>query len=235
MYAVIETAGKQYRVELGTQLEVDRMDADPGQTVQLDRVLLIADGEELEIGRPLVAGAVVAADVVRLDRGEKIVVFKYGPKTRRRVKQGHRQDLTILRIADISWGGRSAAADAQATKDAERRAAAEADREAAKRAAADKDLAAKLAAEADSESGTDAGAATAATGTGAVDTARSGTRSKGRAKSTASTSKSTASTSKTSKSSPSTKATPRAPASRTQAPPAPEEGAKKRRTTKKDE
>jgi large subunit ribosomal protein L21 len=223
MYAVIETAGKQYRVELGTQLEVDRMDVEPGQSVQLERVLLVADGDETEIGRPTVAGAVVAADVVRQDRGEKIVVFKYRPKARHRAKQGHRQDLTVLRIADISWGGRSAAADAEARRTTERQAAEEAAREADLRAASDKALAAKLAAEADSESGTDAGAAIGARQAGSADRDTTARR--------------TTITTKGKPSTPSTvssaKATPRTPAARTQAP-APEKGVRQPRTTKKD-
>jgi len=148
MYAVIETGGKQYRVELGNEIEVERLDVEAGNTIQLERVLLVADGDDTTIGRPLVQGAMVSADVLRQDRGEKLIVFKYGPKTRRRVKKGHRQELTVLRIADIAFGGRSAAKEyeAQATeREAARKAAAE---EAAKKAAVDKALAAKLAAEA---------------------------------------------------------------------------------------
>jgi len=145
MYAVIESGGKQYRVELGTELAVDRLDAQPGQTIEFARVLLIADGDEAAIGRPTVDGGRVTADVVRQDRGEKIVVFKYRPKARSRVKQGHRADLTILRVADIELGRKSArklAADAQTER--ERLASAAADA-AATQAAADKALAAKLA------------------------------------------------------------------------------------------
>ena len=101
MYAVIETGGKQYRVELGTEIEVDRLDVEPGQTIELDRVLLVADGDATAIGRPLVEGARRARACVRQDRGDKIVVFKYRPKARSRVKKGHRADLTVLRVADI--------------------------------------------------------------------------------------------------------------------------------------
>jgi large subunit ribosomal protein L21 len=148
MYAVIESGGKQYRVELGTELAVDRLDAQPGQTIEFERVLLIADGDQASIGRPTVDGARVTADVVRQDRGDKIVVFKYRPKARSRVKQGHRADLTVLRVADIELGRKSArklAADAQTERERLESAAAEA---AAKQAEADKTLAAKLAAEA---------------------------------------------------------------------------------------
>jgi large subunit ribosomal protein L21 len=151
MYAVIESGGKQYRVELGTELAVDRLDAQPGQTIEFDRVLLIADGDEAAIGRPTVDGGRVTADVVRQDRGEKIVVFKYRPKARSRVKQGHRADLTILRVADIELGRKSArklAADARTERERLASAAAEA---AATQAAADKALAAKLAKDAAAE------------------------------------------------------------------------------------
>ena len=112
MYAVIETGGKQYRVEVGTQLEVELLEVSPGDAITLDRVLLVADGETAAIGRPLVENASVAAEVLRQARGEKLINFKYGPKTRRRVKKGHRQELTVLRISDIVFGGRSAAKDA---------------------------------------------------------------------------------------------------------------------------
>lgn len=148
MYAVIETGGKQYRVELGNEIEVERLDVEAGKTIQLERVLLVADGGDTTIGRPLVEGALVSADVLRQDRGEKLIVFKYKPKARRRVKKGHRQELTVLRIADIAFGGRSAAKEYEAQaaeQEAVRKAAAA---EAAKKASADKALAAKLAADA---------------------------------------------------------------------------------------
>ena len=86
MYAVIETGGKQYRVEVGTELEVEHLDVEPGAAITLDRVLLVADGGEASIGRPLVADAVVSAEVVRQDRGDKVISFKYRPKARRRVR-----------------------------------------------------------------------------------------------------------------------------------------------------
>ena len=100
MYAVIETGGKQYRVEVGTELEVELLDAEPGKTITIDRVLLVADGDESTIGRPLVADASVSAEVVSQTRGPKLISFKYRPKARSRVKKGHRQDLTLLRVAD---------------------------------------------------------------------------------------------------------------------------------------
>lgn len=148
MYAVIETGGKQYRVEVGTELEVELLDAEAGKTITLDRVLLVADGESAAIGQPLVGGAQVSAEVLRLDRGPKLISFKYRPKARSRVKKGHRQELTVLRISDIVFGGKSAAkAAAKAEQDAktERMRLEEA---ATAQAAKDAELAAKLAASA---------------------------------------------------------------------------------------
>jgi large subunit ribosomal protein L21 len=145
MYAVIETGGKQYRVAVGSEIEVEHLDVAPGQTVELDRVLLVADGDDTAIGRPLVDRAHVSASVVRQDRGDKVVVFKYRPKARRRVKHGHRQELTVLRVADIVHGERSAAKLAEAAKTERQRLLEAAAEEAAQRAAADKALAQKLA------------------------------------------------------------------------------------------
>ena len=146
MYAVIETGGKQYRVEVGTQLEVELIDAKAGDTVTLERVLLVADGETATIGRPIVADASVSAEVLRQERGEKVISFKYRPKARRRVKKGHRQELHVLRIADIVLNGKSAAAvvkKAEADAKTERQRLEEAAR---RQAAEDAALAAKLAA-----------------------------------------------------------------------------------------
>ena len=178
MYAIIETGGKQYRVELGTELQVERLAGEPGREVILDRVLLVADDGSAEIGRPFVAGAEVRANVVRQDRGEKIVVFKYKPKTRRRTKRGHRQELTVLRVADIIHDGRSAAKAAAAEavqSEAERD---KATREAAEQAARDAALAAELAAKATAAKAK----ATAAKATAAKATAAKATAAKAEAK-----------------------------------------------------
>jgi large subunit ribosomal protein L21 len=148
MYAVIETGGKQYHVEVGTELAVELLDVEPGQEITLDRVLLVADGDEAAIGRPLVAGAVVSATVLRADRADKVISFKYKPKARRRVKKGHRQEQTILRITDVALNGKSAAATEKLAAEArktERERLAEA---AATLAAADAALAATLASKA---------------------------------------------------------------------------------------
>ncbi len=154
MYAVIESGGKQHRVELGSEIQVDRLDVQPGDFITLDRVLLIADGDDAAIGQPVVDGATVSAEVLGQDRGKKIIVFKYKPKARTRVKNGFRAELTTLRITEIAFGGKSAAKDAEQQQKAEAKQAREAEktaREAAakaaeEQAAADKELAAKLAA-----------------------------------------------------------------------------------------
>jgi large subunit ribosomal protein L21 len=144
MYAVIETGGKQYVVELGTELEVELLDAKPGKEINLDRVLLVVDGDKRAVGQPLAADAAVKAEVVRQDRGEKTISFKYRPKARRRVKKGHRQELTVLRITDVRLGKKSAAAEAKAAKEAAEAARSKVKKAAARQAAEDKALAEKL-------------------------------------------------------------------------------------------
>lgn len=146
MYAVIETGGKQYRVEVGTELEVELLDVEPGQSITLERVLLVADGAEAAIGNPLVDGAAVEAEVVGQTRGDKVIAFKYRPKARRRVKKGHRQDLTVLRIADIRFNGKSAAEGESRAEDARKTERQRVEEVAARQAAEDAALAAKLAA-----------------------------------------------------------------------------------------
>jgi large subunit ribosomal protein L21 len=123
---------------------VELLDVEPGQEINLERVLLVADGEKTAIGQPVVADATVSARVLRRDRGEKTISFKYRPKARRRVKKGHRQELTVLKITEVRLGSKSAAAEAKVVE-----AQAEADREkvakaAARQAAEDAALAEKL-------------------------------------------------------------------------------------------
>jgi large subunit ribosomal protein L21 len=145
MYAVIETGGKQYRVEVGTELHVELLDVEPGNTITLDRVLLVADGDEASIGQPLVANAAVSAEVVRQARGDKVIAFKYRPKARTRVKRGHRQELTVLRISDITLGGKSAAKAEKKAADEAKTERARLEQAATEKAAADAALAEQLA------------------------------------------------------------------------------------------
>jgi large subunit ribosomal protein L21 len=146
MYAVIETGGKQYRVEVGTELQVELLDVEPGKTITLDRVLLVADGDTSSIGRPLVADAAVSAEVVRQIRGEKLISFKYRPKARSRVKKGHRQELTVLRISDITLDGKSAAKSVMKSEDDAKTERQRLEEAAQVQGAKDAELAAKLAA-----------------------------------------------------------------------------------------
>jgi len=105
VYAIIETGGKQYRVAEGDTLDVELLHAEPGQVVELNRVLLVASEDGVQIGTPTVKGAVVRARVVDRVKGPKIVVFKYKPKNRYRRKTGHRQKYTRLRIDKIVLPG----------------------------------------------------------------------------------------------------------------------------------
>ncbi len=104
MYAVIRTGGKQYTVREGDTLEVESLRAEPGEEVELGEVLMVGDGSDVRIGRPLVEGARVVADVVEHGKGKKIIVFKYKAKTRYRRKTGHRQQFTKLAIKQIVGG-----------------------------------------------------------------------------------------------------------------------------------
>jgi large subunit ribosomal protein L21 len=100
MYAVVETGGKQYQVSKGSTLEVERLDAEVGDTIELDRVLLLNDGK-VTVGRPLVKGAKVRATVLAQGKARKITVLKYKPKNRYRKKRGHRQHITRIRVDEI--------------------------------------------------------------------------------------------------------------------------------------
>jgi len=102
MYAVIETGGKQYRVSVGDTIDVERLDASIDDVIALDRVLMVGDGEDVQVGRPTVQDAEVKATVVAQDRAKKVIVFKYRPKQRFRRKVGHRQHYTRLRIDEIN-------------------------------------------------------------------------------------------------------------------------------------
>jgi len=101
MYAVVETGGKQYRAAPGEFVDVERLPAEVGDKVTLERVLMIADGEAVTVGRPVVAGAQVVATVVAQLRRRKVLYFHYVPKKRERKKRGHRQYFTRLRIDQI--------------------------------------------------------------------------------------------------------------------------------------
>ncbi|MGD9146023.1 MAG: 50S ribosomal protein L21 [Anaerolineae bacterium] len=101
MYAVVKTGGKQYRVSPGDSVEVEKLPYEVGEQIELDQVLLVANGSGTKIGQPLVEGAKVKATVTRQVKGRKVIVFKYHSSKRYRRKRGHRQHYTRLRIDEI--------------------------------------------------------------------------------------------------------------------------------------
>ena len=100
-YAIVESGGKQFKAVEGGTIEVDRLEVEEGQTVSLEQVLLLVSGEEIHVGTPTVKAAKVNATVVDHFKGPKIDVFHYRPKKRIRVKTGHRQQYTRLKIQEI--------------------------------------------------------------------------------------------------------------------------------------
>ncbi|WP_047248651.1 50S ribosomal protein L21 [Chromobacterium subtsugae] len=102
MYAVIKTGGKQYKVVVGEKLKVEQIPADVDSQIVLEEVLMIADGEQVVVGAPLIAGAAVKATVVSHGRGDKIRIFKMRRRKHYQKHQGHRQNFTEIRIDAIS-------------------------------------------------------------------------------------------------------------------------------------
>ena len=101
MYAVIKTGGKQYKVQKDDVIRVEKLKVEAGKTVTLDQVLMLNDGKKTTIGAPVVAGAKVTAEVIEQTRSDKVIVFKKKRRQNYRRKNGHRQNLTVLRIKDI--------------------------------------------------------------------------------------------------------------------------------------
>ncbi|WP_349408017.1 50S ribosomal protein L21 [Pseudalkalibacillus sp. SCS-8] len=101
MYAIIETGGKQFRVEEGQELYIEKLNAEAGETVTFDRVLMVG-GDDVKVGSPMVDGATVTAKVEKQGRGKKVVVYKFKPKKNYRRKQGHRQPYTKVVIDKIN-------------------------------------------------------------------------------------------------------------------------------------
>ena len=102
MYALVKTGGKQYRVAKNDTILVERITADEGSQVVLDDVVMLGDGDKVTIGTPTVKGAAVSATVLRQTRGPKIIIFRRKRRKNHRRTQGHRQDLTLLKITDIA-------------------------------------------------------------------------------------------------------------------------------------
>jgi len=105
VYAVFQVGGRQYRATEGDRIQVERLPQAVGEKVEFDRVMLISDGEALSVGQPVLAGARVVAEVVEQSKGNKIIVFDYRPGGKRhRVKNGHRQNYTWLKVERIIPG-----------------------------------------------------------------------------------------------------------------------------------
>lgn len=102
MYAVVETGGKQYKVAPGDALRVEKVDGSKGDAVVFDRVLMIGDDAGSTLGTPVVTGATVKASVIHQGRAKKVIVMKYKKRKRYRVKTGHRQPFTLVRIESIN-------------------------------------------------------------------------------------------------------------------------------------
>jgi large subunit ribosomal protein L21 len=107
MFAVIKSGGRQYKVSVGQQLEVNRLPIEDGAQVRFDEVLLISDAGTSMVGTPYVENAQVLATALKRERGEKLIVFRYKSKKRFRHRRGHRQELTVLSIDDIVANGKS--------------------------------------------------------------------------------------------------------------------------------
>jgi large subunit ribosomal protein L21 len=106
MYAVVKTGGKQYRVAKDDTLIIDHIPAEAGDSIVLDQVLMMVDGDKVNVGAPTVAGAAVGATVLKQTRGPKIMVFRRKRRKNFRRVRGHRQDLTLIKIDDIAADGK---------------------------------------------------------------------------------------------------------------------------------
>ena len=104
MYAVIESGGKQHRVEPGEILKLEKLDVAEGETVSFDNVMMIGEGENIQIGTPFVNGGAVTAEVIAHGRGDKVTVIKMRRRKHYRRQAGHRQYFTEVKIKDISGG-----------------------------------------------------------------------------------------------------------------------------------
>jgi large subunit ribosomal protein L21 len=101
MYAVIKTGGKQYRVSPGDVVRVESLDAKKGDTVEIKDIYMIADGDKMSVGKPMLASAKVTAEVVDEDRGEKLLIFKHRRRKGFRKTNGHRQNYTAIKVKEI--------------------------------------------------------------------------------------------------------------------------------------
>jgi len=101
VYAVIESGGKQYRVSVGQTIDIERVSAEPGESITLDKVLLVGEGDDVKVGQPTVENASVSATVVQHGLKRKVLIWHFMPKQRYRIKRGFRQGYTRVRIDEI--------------------------------------------------------------------------------------------------------------------------------------
>jgi len=101
MYAIVKCGGKQLKVQAGDIVKVEKLDAEVESTVELDEVLLVADEKDVKVGTPLIKGASVKATIIDQIKDKKVIVFKKRRRQGYRRKQGHRQQLTVLKIAEV--------------------------------------------------------------------------------------------------------------------------------------
>lgn len=118
MFAVVKTGGKQYRVNEGDVLRVEKLDAEAGKKVTLDEVLMVGDDKGVTVGEPTVKGAKVTAEVLEQKKDKKIVVFKKKRRHNYRRKKGHRQEITVLRVTKIAKAAAKKKAPAKKTEEA---------------------------------------------------------------------------------------------------------------------
>ena len=102
MYAVIKTGGKQYRVAAGDKIQIEKLEGNPGDQVKFAEVLMIANGDAINIGAPHVAGATVVGEIASQDRGPHVIIFKKRRRKNSKRKRGHKQDLTVVKITGIA-------------------------------------------------------------------------------------------------------------------------------------
>jgi large subunit ribosomal protein L21 len=119
MYAVVETGGKQYRVQSGDVIKVEKLAGVAGEKIALDKILVASDGASLKIGAPVVAKAAVEAEILEQGKGDKVIVFKKKRRQNYRRKNGHRQELTTLRVTSISVDGKKSVYEKKAAAKAE--------------------------------------------------------------------------------------------------------------------
>ncbi|ERT05937.1 ribosomal protein L21 [Lyngbya aestuarii BL J] len=116
-YAIIETGGKQIRVEPGRFYDIELLAVEPDEKVTIDKVLLVKHEDDIHVGQPLVEGATVEGTVLRHFRGRKVIVYKMRPKKKTRKKRGHRQEITRLMINTISFNGSVLASSSEVQKE----------------------------------------------------------------------------------------------------------------------